>query len=758
VRRAIASRPLHRLTLSLAVIASAMLALCAGADADVFGPISLVSASPFQQVEYAHDPAISGDGRYVVFDGSIGGVTGVWRRENRPEGNLVQVAGGDAELPSISENGQFVSFTTNEGAHLEEVTDGLPDPEHFTHEAPNVYVRNMQVAPGEGGAFTLASPLSYEYSGGSPEEEREHLGSEAAGRSAISADGNKVVFVTTAASDLDGPGTPPLQVAVHDLQTGATEPVSVEDDPATGLPATEGGRPKPVQLSFRGGTEFGAAYVFGEPFFRARLPYTPTSGVGASISADGSAVAWMAQDVGEQARTLPGEELQGEYSEPLWRRVGAGEQAPTRRVTGGSDPSNPACQANPESRLPRPASAADPCQGPFATIPTRGVWTGAGNVPQLSANGEMVAFVGNAALVSQGSGFGESGGGDVGRPGDLYVVNMREGLSRTQALTKLTEISSGDITDVADDASILEPAISSDGEQIAFTSRRTVFPLGTPAYVSALAAVPGMGELYEVDLANETLTRVTQSDQGGPGEHPHLELGEVDPYREGDGALSPSFADNGALLAFSSTASNLVFGDGNTPPVRGAHDGTDAFVVEREVFSPMPTPQAISPAPAGPALAVAWRLGVTARTLSDGKVILYVTVPGAGQLRAAAASAVAVPGAGPAHGARNRRTGRPAAHGAATKVLTRTVASAKRAISPMAGGLTTLLLTLGHSYTALASRHGGLSATVTVSFSSAGHPLLRQRLTLSFARKRSARKASAHKAGRSSAPVHGSRP
>jgi hypothetical protein len=74
-------------------------------------------------------------------------------------------------------------------------------------------------------------------------------------------------------------------------------------------------------------------------------------------------------------------------------------------------------------------------------------------------------------------------------------------------------------------------------------------------------------------------------------------------------------------------------------------------------------------------------------------------------------------------------------------VLTRTVATARRAVDSAAGGLTSLLLALGHKYAALASRRGGLSATLTVSFSSPGHPLLRQRLTLSFVRKTSAHKA-----------------
>ena len=257
-----------RAVLSACIISAFALALgCPPADADVFGTTSLLSASPFEQADYAHDPAISGNGRYVVFDGSIGGVTGVWRRELRyengllsHEGNVEEVAGGDAELPSISESGQYVSFTTNEGSELPNITDGLPDLSHKigeggpTVEAPNVYVRNMSLAPSQPGAFEAVSavngstePLSYEYAtqgeGGEEkrlrQEEAESYGSLAAGRTAISADGRKVAFVTTAPSNLDGPGTPAMEVAVRDLETDATEVVSVEYDPAAGGPAID---------------------------------------------------------------------------------------------------------------------------------------------------------------------------------------------------------------------------------------------------------------------------------------------------------------------------------------------------------------------------------------------------------------------------------------------------------------------------------------------------------------------------------------
>src|ERR1700730_12315650 len=108
-----------------------LLADCASAQSDIFGGISRVSESPGQQAEYAHDPAISATGRYVVFDGSYGGVTGVWRRDQQTRA-VEQVAGGDAELPSISESGRSVSFTT---------TATLSSNDH--NAGPDVYVRDM---------------------------------------------------------------------------------------------------------------------------------------------------------------------------------------------------------------------------------------------------------------------------------------------------------------------------------------------------------------------------------------------------------------------------------------------------------------------------------------------------------------------------------------------------------------------------------------------------------------------------------------
>ncbi|HTA12373.1 MAG TPA: hypothetical protein VK765_03050, partial [Solirubrobacteraceae bacterium] len=322
------------------------------------------------------------------------------------------------------------------------------------------------------------------------------------------------------------------------------------------------------------------------------------------------------------------------------------------------------------------------------------------------------------------SDFGES---ISDRHDDLYVVDMREGLTRTQALTPLTELASANLNDPASTANIVDFGLSPDGSQVAFTTQRTAFPLGSPAYVSVPSATPGMAELFDVDLADDTLTRVTEGFEGGPSEHPHpASTPGVDPYLEADGALSPSFSTDGRMLAFSSTASNLVYGDGNTPASTGSttFDGSDAFVVERETFDETPAQQYVSPPPPNPTVTPAWQLGVSAVARHDGAVQLEIEVPATGTLRAAATAAVLVR-ATHAHGARRR-----ARRSAAASVSTRAVAAGKRQTS--GAGLAPLLLVLDLRYRPLARKGGGLSANVTVTFAAPGHPTLRQSVPVTF--------------------------
>jgi hypothetical protein len=787
---------------ALGAVTLALLASAGPARADLFGPISLASESEgrsgqrAQQADYAHDPAISGNGEFVAFDGSFGGVRGVWRRDLRT-GAVEPVAVGDAadpalsapdaELPSISADGRYVSFTTTARLAAGDV-----------NSAPDVYVRDMDVpvygcdsqapvqgcdaalpgceaqaaaagclaalpgcgaqalpacAPPAAGAFTLVSAvngseagLTYEPARGAEEtqvefEAKQQLfdqentlnGAVASGRSALSANGQEVAFVTSAISNLDGAQTPALQVAVRNLEKHTTELVSVAAEPATGLPIVDPGTGKPVPVSgVEGAFTYGAVFVPGTPPGRFSAPptYSLTRQVGASISADGSTVAWLGQDVAEQVKMLPGEALLPVYSEPLWRRIADGPQAPTLAVTGDSEPLSPACIASGESAPAQPPSLTDPCRGPFRTEPPSiGISTQVEvqSVPQLSADGQRVAFLASAPLVAQGGDFGQGIGE---RHSDLYVADMQEGLTLDEALLPLTELASADVNDPATTANIIDFGLSPNGTQVAFTTQRTVFPLGSPAYVSAPAATPGMAELFEVDLTDDTLTRVTQGFEGGPSEHPHqASTPGVDPYGEADGALSPSFSEDGKILAFSSTASNLVYGDGNTPPSTGSttFDGSDAFVVEREIFEEAPAQQYVSPPPPNPLVEPAWRLGLSGASRRDGSVVLDVDVPASGMLSAGAVAPVLVRVTHARDARRRARRSR-----SARVALTRTVAA--RDARTDGAGMAQLVLVLGSRYRALAGETGGLSASVTVTFKAAGHPLLRQSIPVTFSR------------------------
>jgi WD40-like Beta Propeller Repeat len=731
--------------IALFAVVAALGLLAPAAHADVFGAATMLSASPFGQAEYGHDPALSEDGRYVVFDGSIAGVHGIWRRSTAPGANFEQVAGGDATLPSVSSDGRYISFTTNEGASLPALTDGAIHEVGAAQEAPSVYVRDMAIGAGEPGAFTLVSAkdhstesLAYEFPGADESELEADLkerGAVAAARSAITADGRTVAFVTTAQSDLAGPETPPMQVAVRHLDSDVTELVSVRFDPSTGRPAVNGetGALEPVPEEEG---RFGAVWADGQvPTFTLSegtitRPYLPAELPGAAISADGSAVAWYGGQISEQARTLSAEQLVKQYAEPLWRRIANGPGEPTRRVTGGSDPESPGCLAHPESQLPFSAQAGDPCQGPFAVQRTGavGLWNGgtpSDFVPRLSANGNYVAFLASAPLTSEGEAFGI--GGEQFNS-DVYREDMTAP-DRTSGLLRLTQYASGDVERGTTNANVRDLAISPDGMQIAFTTRRTVFPLGAPAFVSTQAAVPGLVELYDADLGDETLTRVTTGYEDGPPEHPELESGNEDRYaRRSDGSLSPSFDASGTLLSFSSTASNLVFGDGNSPPnaQSGRVDGADVFIVPRIVFDDEPTPQVISPAPRNPSLQAPWRLEVSASSLASGAVQIKAKVPAAGVLAASAASTV------PAKSAR--------AHGGSRRTVAKASAPAHGATATVA-----LKLQLGGRYRGLAFRAGGLTSKVTVTFASKGHPTLRRTLTIRFVHRGSHKRAKARR-------------
>lgn len=393
-------------------------------------------------------------------------------------------------------------------------------------------------------------------------------------------------------------------------------------------------------------------------------------------------------------------------------------------MTGGADPGAPGCAASGETQVSQVGSLADPCQGPFAITGSEGLPRGpwrrepgtADYLPRLSADGRKVVFLANAQYLPGGEAFASV----EESTDDLYLADMSDGLSRLQSLRRLTEVAGGVANETARTAPIVDLGISADGTRVAFSTQRTVFPLGSPTYVSAPAGAPGMAEMFVVDLANDTLTRVTHGFHGESeaAEQPHVEVstGE-DPYKKPqEGSFSPSFSADGNTLAFSSSADNLAFGDGN-----GA---SDAFVVQRTVFGFTPTETYVSSPPPHPSLRPAWALGVTAVSQRNGSVLLYVQVPGAGQLSASATSPVRIRARRRAHGHSTSRT-----HGT---LAIRRIASAKRTSGASGGELVILSLTPARTYRPLAAQRGGLSATVTLGFAASGHPRLQQVLGVTF--------------------------
>lgn len=564
---------------SAGVVASAALAAA--------GPIRLVSSNGIEQADSAEAPALAADGRFVAFVGQIGGQRGIFRKD-LVSGEVAPVVLGEASIePSISADGRYVSFTTTEPL------DPDDDPGAFSSD---VYVADLSTTPP---TYELASAVD----GCDPLDPEPHTacgltyesssGSVATGRMSLSADGREVVFVTSSASNLTEPAvtsapfpTPPLQVVVRNLATDATTLIS------TALGSSGGDTP----------VEGGAVMSNG------------TIKPAASISADGSTVAWLGRHLPEQVPVGADElaaitqfETDLGYDEPLWRRIPTSLDAPaTRRILSGQN-------------FPEMVSGANQTHaGPCATA--QGWNLGGGQaVPALSADGDRVALIG------QPDGYTDAFVVDVGGPATVVrrltaspPLPLNEGCKATQ-----TEF-------IASNAEIKTIAIAPDGERIAFTTRRQRFSLSPPNLVTPLAVGFGVEELYLVDLGAASLERLTH---GSTVTEPSL----VEPVGQ-PGAQSVSFDASGETLAFSSSAYNLVPADGN-----GAGNGqqffpsgTDVFLVDDPRATDAPGTTRISSPPPAIRPRGRWALTAHASSRPDGSVRVAVGVPGAGRLAAVA--------------------------------------------------------------------------------------------------------------------------
>lgn len=594
------ARAIHRALPGL-VLAAIAVTICGAPSAEAaFGPIQLISKSPLEQAGVAREPAISADGRYVAFCAELGGEEGVFR-EQLDTGQIAPVAVGpidfarctsappffpNASAPSISADGRFVSFDTH-GALVSGDTD----------EADDVYVADMASTPP---TYRLASAVN----GG---EEPLPGGSLSASRSAITADGNRVAFVNAG------------NVYVRELSTETTTLISARREPSGAMTS------EPV---FGGGA------------------YEPA---GAAISADGSTVAWVGEHLPEQVPLLGDEEatikgieasassedstLDHQYHEPLWRRVtiGGGDGEPTRRIVGGGDPLASGC--GPGGTLEEAA-----CQGPFPQAASsrklpeiresNGVGWGV-KLPRLDGDGDEVAVV-----------------GDPDEQYDLFDVDMEAGLDRDQAVRRVTHWTNPVASKVSTGASeeqileggatgeylpftgkITDCAISADGTRVAFTTTRQHFSTAPFALITEMpSAVSLLPELYVLNLEGDTIERVTP----GSGQDVSQALPGSQAVLSREGAIAPSFGGD-RLLAFASSADNVVIGDGN--------EASDVFTAE----SPPPTPvghSSISSRPPQASIPAGWRMTANAYSRPDGEVRIVARVPAAGALRAAARAQV----------------------------------------------------------------------------------------------------------------------
>jgi Tol biopolymer transport system component len=672
VRKSIVLMPL------LMASVGGVVAATAAAD---FGPPTLLSYSPREQADRVGSSALSADGRWLVYSGSLDGVAGIFRRD-LASGATDIVAGGDAytntvtaaqdaRLPSISADGRYVSFTTATAL----------DPADDTNTAADVYLRDMD---DPSGAYTLVSArdgsaagLDYTNAAGA---------GSAAGRTAISADGRRVAFVTQDGSDLAGQGTPAGQVAVRDLDTRRTTLVSSARDSTTGAMTGQ---------AVPDGAVTATATGDGRPVMVAAL------------SADGSTVAWLGAHIDRQAPTLSDEATEpgggDSYDEPLWRRIADGLGAPTRRIIGGGDPLAPGCPAD--------GTLADvACQGPYPDLTlnanssagfTGGWVTQPGlidAVPSISADGRTVALIGTPPIAPANQRTVN---------GDVFLVDMRDGLTRRQAVQRLTEeLSTSDVL------GIFDAAIAPNGRRVAFATSRTDFALTPPFLTGGVPSqAGGLLELYFVDLDGQSLRRVSTTIDGAPAGLMGARGGPVV-------GASPSFDATGRLLAFDSTADNLVPGDTN--------NAKDAFLLtDSAPPAGVPGRTEISPAPLGPQIQRAWTWALRAVAQKDGTVRLDADVPGAGALKATVRATVPV-----------TRHVRVRKHGGGHRTVTRRVLAqrqvALKSARPRAGGLTRLSLKVSRSYISLVRATGGLYATATVTFTAPGRRTLRSTLDVRF--------------------------
>jgi len=192
-------------------------------------------------------------------------------------------------------------------------------------------------------------------------------------------------------------------------------------------------------------------------------------------------------------------------------------------------------------------------------------------VPEISGDGRYVVFESAASDLVPG---------DTNLAPDCFLFDSLSGATERVSLGEDGQEPNG---------SSSEPSVSADGRFVAFGSRATnLLPVGGP----------GWRNIFVRDRATGRLVRVSVDSSGVPPNN-HCE--------------EPSISGDGAVVVFSSFASNLVPSDGNGQPDVFAHDrdvvgcGASLASVETPRSGTPPNPTALLPGQtSGPVIGATW--------------------------------------------------------------------------------------------------------------------------------------------------------
>jgi len=188
-----------------------------------------VDSNEVQGNDISFQPAISDDGRFVAFISLASNLAANDKNEtadiyvrDRNLGTTQRVsvhsdgtgADGFSELPSISNNGQFVAFDSFAANLVDD--DGNGEFDVFVRDLGNGTTERVSLGPGgaEGDSFSFVA--------------------------SISDDGRFVAFESSAANLVDNDTNNMSDIFVHDRQEGSTERVSINSDGSEGTGGNQG--------------------------------------------------------------------------------------------------------------------------------------------------------------------------------------------------------------------------------------------------------------------------------------------------------------------------------------------------------------------------------------------------------------------------------------------------------------------------------------------------------------------------------------